>query len=380
LLTRGGLAAAAAVAFGVGCGGRLPEGWVYTTGVTSTAATVVWTGHGDEEVACRGAGGRTLSAPAIRRRNGPSAVRLEGLLPRARYTCRIERPGGELRWRVRFRTAPAGPAPFRFAVVGDTGDGSPQARALARRIRAGRPDFLVHLGDMAYPHGTADEFARRFFGPYRRLLARVPIFPAPGNHDLARHDVYARVFAPIPGMESPRLTYGFDWAGTHLVSLRYRYFGMADTEWLTADLAAAATLRWRFAFLHEPVYPASHKRVTSGLRARLEPLLEAADVALVFAGHQHLYARSEPACEHVPGAQLVQLISGGGGASLDPPKPSANFARVASVTHYLRVSVRPDTLDVRAIGLDGRVIDRARRRRGVALPCRSGGWPAPLEG
>ena len=285
-----------------------------------------------------------------------------------------------MRWRLRFRTAPAGPAPFRFAVVGDSGDGSPQARALARRIRAGRPDFLVHLGDMAYTHGNAEEFAHRFFGPYRRLLARVPIFPTPGNHDIAHQDVYARVFAPIPGMESPRLTYSFDWAGTHLVSLRYRYFGMDDTAWLTADLAAASALRWRFVFLHEPVYPASHKRVATGLRARLEPLLEAADVALLLAGHQHVYARSEPACEHVPGAQLVQLTSGGGGASLDRATPSANFARVASVTHYLRVSVTPDALVVRAIGLGGHVIDRLRRRRGAPVPCRSGGWPEPLEG
>jgi hypothetical protein len=294
--------------------------------------------------------------------------------------CRIDAPDGIVRRRVRFRTAPAGSAPFRFAVVGDTGDGSPQVRALARRIAAGHPDFLVHVGDMAYPHGTTEQFARRFFAPYRRVLARIPIFPTPGNHDITKGGAYARIFAPIPGMESPRLTYGFDWGGAHLTSMRYRYFGADDTAWLTADLAAASALPWRFVFLHEPVYPASKKRVASGLRARLEPLLEAANVALLFAGHQHVYARTEPACEHVPGAQLVQFTSGGGGANLDRVRPSANFARVVPVTHYLRVSVTPAALDVRAIGLDGHVIDRFRRRRGRPLPCRSGGWPAPNEG
>ena len=365
----------------MGCGGGpLPDGWVYTTGVGSTVATVVWTGHGDEDVACIGPGGRTVSASATHRRGGPSSARLEGLLPRSRYRCRIDAPDGTVRDRIRFRTAPAGPARFRFAVVGDSGDGSRNARALARRIRAGRPDFLLHVGDMAYPHGTVEQFARRFFAPYRRLLARVPIFPAPGNHDISKGGVYARIFAPIPGLENPRLTYAFDWGGAHFASLRYRYFGTDDTAWLTADLAAARPLPWRFAFIHEPVYPASKKRVASGLRARLEPLLEAADVALLFAGHQHIYARTEPACEHVAGAQLVQLTTGGGGASLDPARPTANFAHAASVTHYLRVSVTPASLDVRAIGLDGHVIDRFRRRRGTPLPCRSGGWPAPLEG
>ena len=50
--------------------------------------------------------------------------------------------------------------------------------------------------------------------PYRRLLARVPIFPSPGNHDVSRGGAYARIFAPIPGL-GPPLEYGFDSLEVH---------------------------------------------------------------------------------------------------------------------------------------------------------------------
>src|SRR4051812_46503831 len=102
----------------MGCGKPLPDGWLYTTGVGSTAATVAWTGGGDADVACVGPGRRTVSAPTTHWSEGPSSVRLQGLLPLSRYVCRVASADGTVRRRLRFRTAPGGPASFRFAVVG----------------------------------------------------------------------------------------------------------------------------------------------------------------------------------------------------------------------------------------------------------------------
>src|SRR5207244_2743919 len=130
---------------------------------------------------CREPDGRPLHVVAAEGPRGLRVARLDGLLPASAYGCRL---GGDRPRRVRFRTAPAGPVPFTFAAVGDTGDGSRAAAALARRILAGRPAFLVHLGDMAYPGGSARDYAAEFFRPYGRLLRRVPLMPTPGNHDL----------------------------------------------------------------------------------------------------------------------------------------------------------------------------------------------------
>src|SRR5438552_16491656 len=374
--TRAGLAVV--LLFGVACRRRLPDGWTYVTRVTPTGATVVWTG-GADVVVCREPDGRPLQVVSTGGPRGLRVARLAGLRPASVYGCRIgssDRPR-----RVRFRTAPAGPVPFTFAAVGDTGDGSRAAAALARRILAGRPAFLVHLGDMAYPSSRAPTLDARFFRPYRRVLARVPLFPTPGNHDLGGRSAYRDLFAPIGGGEplgGPH--YAFQWGAAHLVSVSSSEFSDAkggDPEWLAGELARAAARPWRIAFLHAPPFTAGAKWVVPGLRRHLEPVIEAGHVDLLLAGHSHLYERAEPACAVVPGARVLEVVSGGGGANLDPSAGHPNFPRVLAVTHYLRVRVTLETIDVRAVDLSGHVLDHARRRRGETPACRADGWPPP---
>src|SRR5437016_3317429 len=188
--TRAGLAVV--LLLGVACRRRLPAGWTYVTRVTPTGATVVWTG-GADVLECRGPDGGPLHVVSAEGPRGLRVARLAGLLPSSTYGCGIA--SGNRPRRLRFRTAPAGPVPFTFAAVGDTGDGSRAAAALARRILAGRPAFLVHLGDMAYPGGSARDYAAEFFRPYGRLLRRVPLMPTPGNHDLRPRSVYRDLLA-----------------------------------------------------------------------------------------------------------------------------------------------------------------------------------------
>jgi hypothetical protein len=362
------------------CSGRFPAGWLYVTRVGSSTATIVWTGPA-AAVRCRSGRGATLDAPGTPGRRGVRFARLRDLAPRTLYRCGFD-PAADGR-SLRFRTAPDGAAPFVFAAVGDTGDGSPEAARLARRVLAGHPDFLVHLGDFAYRRGTVSETATRFFRPYERLLRRVPIMPTPGNHDLVGRSVYRDLFAPAADGESaggPH--YAFDWGAAHFDSVSSPEFerGAAPgVAWLRDDLAAVPAGRWRVVFLHEPPYTAGAKATVPGLRATLEPVLEAAHVDLVLAGHQHFYERGRPTCGYTRDAAVLHVTSGGGGANLDPAVPHANFAGAVSATHYLRVRVTPDALDLRAVDVDGRVLDHVRRRRSDAPACVAGGWPPPRE-
>src|SRR5206468_767921 len=197
---RGVLAALGAAIGLAGCDGRFPSGWTCVSGVTSTAATVVWTGADGERASCRAPGGATLGGSATPRGRGLQVVRMEGLAPSTRYVCRLGTAGGT----VRFRTAPAADEPFTFAAVGDTGDGSREAAALARRTLAGRPALLVHLGAMAYPSSRGRARVAHRLPPraavHRRCKmggARAAQAPRAGDRGRARRPPPRRPFAPL---------------------------------------------------------------------------------------------------------------------------------------------------------------------------------------
>jgi hypothetical protein len=344
--------------------------------VDRDAATVVWTGTDGGRAACRSAGGGAVAATGEAQGRGLLAARLAGLRPDTRYACRVLASNGSQVTRLSFRTAPADDKPFLFTVVGDSGHGGPVARAIARRIRASHPAFLVHVGDFAYGHGTRDEMSARFFPQFRDTLRRVPLFPTPGNHDLFARSIYRSLFAPAAdGHGGDGFRYRFRWGPAAFVSLSSPE-GAAGAPGLADDLAAGGPVPWRIVFLHEPLYTAGFKRVERGLRATLGPVVEAAGVDLVLAGHQHFYERSLPSCQFVASARVLHVTSGGGSANdLDPVRAHPNFPFAASVSHFLRVRVRPDRLEIRAVDADGHTIDRMRRLRSDDPGCRADGWP-----
>ena len=78
----------------------------------------------------------------------------------------------------------------------------------------------------------------------------------------------------------------------------------------------------------------------------------------MIAGHEHGYERSVPWREFVPtGGRVVYVVTGGGGAPLNPAGTAPWTAHSASRHHYVRVSVSGCTLSGEAVGADGGVFD-----------------------
>lgn len=367
------------VLLATGCVGRLPPGWLLVTAVTAHEAVVTGSGRAPDGVACTSADGGAVAATVTGPRDDVWHARLAGLAPATAYRCAVTRAEGASR-SVRFRTAPAPDATVTFAVVGDTGDDSPEATVLAWQLGRNPPDFVLHVGDLAYPTATASGLNERFFRIYRALLARTAFYATPGNHDLSTDSAFRPMFAQETLPHSPAgAQYAFDWGPLHVLSISSRELGLeadAERDWIAADLAAARDRPWRVAFIHDPVYSPGSKYTVRGLRRTLVPILEAGRVDLLVTGHEHLYARADPSCVHDPDARVLQIVTGGGSADLDRAVPDPAFSVIASRTQYLRVRATPRTLDVKAIGLDGRVLDRIRLDRDRRGPCRRDGWPA----
>lgn len=250
-------------------------------------------------------------------------VTLTGLAPGTRYFYALGPDAAATRGRVdAFVTPPARGerAPLLAWIVGDSGTGG--ARQLAVRdamLRATadrRPDLFLHVGDMAYRRGSEEEFTTRFFSPYRDVLRRTVVWPVIGNHEARTSDSgsqtgpYYRAFALPTRGESGGVAsgteayYAFDYGRAHFVAL-----DSADSDlspgspmlrWLARDLEESDR-DWLIAYFHHPPYSkGSHDTddaEDSGGRLRdvrenVLPILEAAGVDLVLAGHSHNYERS----------------------------------------------------------------------------------------
>jgi hypothetical protein len=290
------------------------------------------------------------------------AARITGLEPGVRYCYRLETDHASLTDWASLRLAPRSDPDRvdRFVILGDSGTGGPAQLALARRIAPIPMDAILFLGDIAYPSGTHEELRARFFDVYSHIFRRVPVYAAIGNHDVRSQG--GKPFEEallLPGTER---WYSFDLGDVHFVVLDTTRIGRAQAAWLERDLAASAR-EFTVVLAHHPPYTSSQRGGSHGFRKWFVPVLERHDVELVLTGHEHHYERLKPI------GSIVYVVSGGGGASLHRARSSSQTARLALSHHFLVVEAHSDRLRVRAINIDGGVIDafesesRSQRRR-----------------
>lgn len=326
--------------------------------------------------------------PGRRSSGGPVDARaaVGGLGPASRVEYEVEVGEDAFGPRV-FRSAPADTsrAPVRVLGFGDSGWGSEAQVRLARRMTTGGGwDLAVHVGDLAYDDGTESDFTERHFRVYAELLAAVPFFPVPGNHDLRTRsgEPYDRAF-DWPGEPSGRRYHSFRWGRVLFVGLDTSTEGELEAleaargeqlAWLEDRLERAAadtTLGWTVVLTHYPIY--SHAAGLSGhgpspgLHDTLAPLFERTGVDLVLQGHDHHYERTVPVRREraaAPGCGPVYFVTGGGGASrfaryVDPGPLSA---RVSRSHHFLDLLFEAEGVTGRAVAPDGAAVDTFRIR------------------
>ncbi|MAJ29454.1 hypothetical protein CBD41_09270 [bacterium TMED181] len=214
--------------------------------------------------------------------------------------------------------------PLKVWVLGDSGTGKKRQYQVAQAMAAhaatatgGRGiDLMLHVGDMAYSHGTEGEFDGRFFRPYVSMLSDLPCWPAIGNHEVKSTSVetesgpyFDAFMIPTAGEcggepSGTEAYYSFNNGPGHFISLDSSGGKItADSpmvEWLKKDLASHDR-EWCIVFFHHPPYSLgthtsqsaadSYGRLVA-MREIVIPLLEAGGADLILAGHSHCYERS----------------------------------------------------------------------------------------
>lgn len=256
------------------------------------------------------------------------------------------------------------PTPVGDPVIVGAGDiaacsspGDEMTAALIDKI----PGTVIAAGDIAYEHGSAEEFAKCYGPSWGRFRRRTR--PSPGNHDYvtpyanAYYDYFGRLAGP-----PQQGYYSFDLGAWHVISLDSnvdaRIVGYQG-QWLRADLEAHRTA-CTLAFWHHPVFSTVPSTDTNYSVRQLWTLLYEYGADVVVNGHVHYYERfapQTPTGQYDPQRGIREFIVGTGGAFLQskvPNKPAPNSEVVNNVTWgVIKFTLHPASYNWEFIPVEG---------------------------
>lgn len=181
------------------------------------------------------------------------------------------------------------------------------------------------------------------------MLAHLPYQSCMGNHE--KSGLLFQKYFSYPFVNGRY--WSFDYGPAHFVVVdQYTNYQAGSTQlnWIENDLASTQK-PWKFVILHEPGWSAGGHSNNTNVKTYIQPLCEKYNVAIVFAGHNHYYARAI-----VNGIQ--HITTGGGGAPLYDPDPTYPYVITTTmVRHFCKVEIIDDLLICSVIKEDGGEID-----------------------
>jgi hypothetical protein len=215
--------------------------------------------------------------------------------------------------------------------------------------------FILGVGDLVSTGDLELIWDLEFFAPayenIQNMLANVPLVSCMGNHE--QSGVLYEKYFPYPFEEGGRY-WSFDYGPAHFIMVdQYVDYaaGSAQLEWIENDLDSADET-WKFVFFHEPGWSAGGHANDQDVQDHIQPLCETYGVDMVFAGHNHYYARAA-----VNG--VYHITTGGGGAPLYTPDPgyTPEVIVASESNHFCKVEIEGNTLTFAAVKPDGTEID-----------------------
>ena len=278
------------------------------------------------------------------------------------------------------------PTDFTFIAYGDSrgSEGSAVSAMHTEIVTAymkHNPDFVIHTGDMVNQGGIWNQWLS-FNATIQPILdAGIPLYGVVGNHEKYTDvwDVYDENFtqyqqffdfsAVIETSEETELHYSFDYGGVHFIILNTEdYFddssevfncSQSQMDWLLSDLATTQPTDFIVAAYHRPSWSVRQFREdcweqAETVRREFHQLFVEYDVDIVFCGHDHFYYRGVR-------DGIYYVVTGGGGAPLYTPDPSAPHWQAGDVAnrthHYCKIDVTPDLICVTVLHPENSTVD-----------------------
>lgn len=210
------------------------------------------------------------------------------------------------------------------------------------------PAFAVNTGDCIYGASSVGRLKEQY-DDYKAAISSFPgkVYLAVGNHEIGGKKSHEDFFAKELGS----LYYSFDYEGAHFIVLDTEVVGEEgritgkQLAWLKQDLHASRAAKYKFVFMHRPMYPVGG-HIGSSLdkypdqRNALHWLFVQSHVSAVFTGHEHLF-------DHTVRNGVHYIITGGAGAGLyTSTKGEGDFH------HYIAVDISGDKLSMKLVKFD----------------------------
>lgn len=237
---------------------------------------------------------------------------------------------------------------FSFIVFGDNKNSAKTFENIIEKVNREDAIFAVDVGDLAYD-GEKEKF--RFFINQIKKVNR-PLLTAIGNHDIreAGRANYYELFG--------RFYYSFIVGNSYFIILDdadEKNLDPWQMDWLKIELQKSQNYKYRFIFMHVPLYDPrkSRNKIGHGLKNlafsnELNNLCDENNVTMLFASHIHAYYRGI-------WGKTPYIITGGAGAELTGSDPRHYFY------HYIKANVSERGVEYEVIRVkspDFEMIDR----------------------
>ncbi len=238
---------------------------------------------------------------------------------------------------------------FAFVVLGDnrpTGSGQPATpvfREILKEVGFIHPAFVLSLGDLLYGNDEPLAQYKVEANEMQQILAglKVPIFNAPGNHELADKPEFEQEYVSRFGA----LWGSFDFGGCRFIAACTdevgHKSGISDGQraWIEKTVADGKP---SFIGMHRPIF-ARKGNLEEGASvdgaAGLHEQFHTHNVQAVFQAHDHIF-------QHATRDGVEYFISGGAGAPLDATPEEGGYF------HYILVHVAKGKATYQVLPLD----------------------------
>lgn len=228
--------------------------------------------------------------------------------------------GGYLGEVALYSSGSAVETPVVVAAAGDINSGahSTTATATGNYIRGLNPDYVLTLGDEAYPDGTDSNFAdfNNAWGSFKNKIV-----PSPGNHEYHTANGQGHFNYFFNGVNTlTTQTFAREIANHWLlISLDSETSYPPQLTWLQSVLASHADWH-KVAFWHKPRYTGGSSHGDNTGMDAIWAALDGGKTDLVLSGHNHLFEVYGPMgagnAVRAEGQGVREIVAGTGGAGL----------------------------------------------------------------